>query len=612
MTETPLFITGKEKNVHQLLNGTKYTVDYFQREYKWQPKNIIELLEDLSEKFLSHYDETHEWHQVERYGHYFLGSIVISRRDGKSFIVDGQQRLTSLTLLLIYLHNLQSKRSDSIPVENLIFSERFGQKSFNLDIPERISCMEAIFKGQDYDTADQPESIGNIVGRYKDIEENFPDDLKDKTLPYFIEWLKYNVDLVEIAAYSDEDAYTIFETMNDRGLSLSPTDMLKGYLLSFINDSKQRDTAHTAWRKQIMALLSVGKEEETDFFKTWLRAKYADSIRERKKGAVNRDFEKIGTIFHKWVRDESERIGLNNSSDFYDFIAQKYAFFSKQYIRLRQASKQFTPGLEYVYYNACHNFTLQYPLILASLRPEDDPDAIDRKIRLVSGFIDIFIARRIWNFRTLGYSSIVYTMFNVMRDIRDKDVPDLVSILHQKLKDTAEDFSSTSDFRMHQQNRRQVHQLLARITYHIEQESGVASSFPHYISRTIKKPFEIEHIWANKFERHRGEFDHAEDFLRYRNRIGGLILLPRGFNQSLGDDTYQTKVKAYFGQNLLAKTLNEQCYQNNPSFLAYRQRSGLSFQSHAEFKVADLNTRQELYRRICEEIWSPARFDREL
>ena len=145
MPEIPLFITGKEKNVYQLLNGTKYTVDYFQREYKWQPKNIIELLEDLSEKFLSHYDESHEWHQVERYGHYFLGSIVISRKDGKSFIVDGQQRLTSLTLLLIYLHNLQSKRSDQIPVENLIFSEKFGQKSFNLDIPERIPCLEAIW-----------------------------------------------------------------------------------------------------------------------------------------------------------------------------------------------------------------------------------------------------------------------------------------------------------------------------------------------------------------------------------------------------------------------------------------------------------------------------------
>lgn len=611
MNETTLYITGKEKNIHQLLNGTKYTIDYFQREYKWQPKNIVELIEDLSEKFFSFYDKSHEWHQVEGYGHYFLGSIVISRKQGKNFIVDGQQRLTSITLLLMYLYHLQMNRQDKVSVEELIFSEKFGQKSFNLDIPERTPCMDALFKDKYYDMADQPESIANIVGRYKDIEENFPEDLENEALPYFIEWLKYNVDLVEIAAYSDEDAYTIFETMNDRGLSLSPTDMLKGYLLSYISEPQQRELAHSVWKKQILALLDVGKEQETDFFKTWLRAKYADSIRERKKGAINRDFEKIGTVFHKWVRDESERIGLISSRDYSNFITQDLAFFSKQYVRLQQAANQFTPGLEDVYHNACHNFTLQFPLILSPLCPNDSADVIDQKIRLIAGFIDIFIARRIWNFRTLGYSSIVYTMFNMMREIRQKPVSELVNILHQKLQDTTENFTST-DFRMHQQNRRQVHLILARITYHIEQESGVASNFPDYISREIKKPFEIEHIWANRFERHHDEFGHIEDFLRYRNRIGGLLLLPRGFNQSLGDDTYETKVNAYFGQNLLAKTLNEQCYQNNPSFLAYCQQSELPFRSHSQFKMADLDTRQELYRRICEEIWSPKRFDKEL
>ena len=50
----------------------------------------------------------------------------------------------------------------------------------------------------------------------------FPEELRDDALPYFIDWLLENVHLVEITAYSDDDAYTIFETMNDRGLSLTP------------------------------------------------------------------------------------------------------------------------------------------------------------------------------------------------------------------------------------------------------------------------------------------------------------------------------------------------------------------------------------------------------
>ena len=55
--------------------------------------------------------------------------------------------------------------------------------------------------------------------------------------------------MVEITAYSDEDAYMIFETMNDRGLSLSPTDMLKGYLLANIDEAK-RTAANTRWRQK--------------------------------------------------------------------------------------------------------------------------------------------------------------------------------------------------------------------------------------------------------------------------------------------------------------------------------------------------------------------------
>jgi uncharacterized protein with ParB-like and HNH nuclease domain len=54
--------------------------------------------------------------------------------------------------------------------------------------------------------------------------------------------------LVEIIAYSDENAYTIFETMNDRGLNLTPTEMLKGFILSKFEDSKKRQKANELWK----------------------------------------------------------------------------------------------------------------------------------------------------------------------------------------------------------------------------------------------------------------------------------------------------------------------------------------------------------------------------
>jgi uncharacterized protein with ParB-like and HNH nuclease domain len=222
-------IRGDAKTIRQLLNGAKYAIDYYQRDYKWQTKHVQELLDDLSARFLEDHQIGHERSQVEKYGHYFLGSIIISDRDGLKYIIDGQQRLTTLTLLLIYLHNLQKTHADRVQVSELIFSEKFSRRSFNIDVPERNPCMEALFTGAPLDESSQNESNRNILGRYGDIGDLFPDELKTSSLPYFIDWLIENVHLVEITAYSDEDAYSIFETMNDRGLSLTPADMLKGY-----------------------------------------------------------------------------------------------------------------------------------------------------------------------------------------------------------------------------------------------------------------------------------------------------------------------------------------------------------------------------------------------
>ena len=66
----------------------------------------------------------------------------------------------------------------------------------------------------------------------------------------------------------------------------------------------------------MLALKELGKGEEEDCIKAWLRAKYADSIRENRKGAKPEDFDYIGGSFHKWVRDEHARLGLNSSTDF--------------------------------------------------------------------------------------------------------------------------------------------------------------------------------------------------------------------------------------------------------------------------------------------------------
>ncbi|MEE9707780.1 hypothetical protein [Aeromonas veronii] len=128
----------------------------------------------------------------------------------------------------------------------------------------------------------------------------------------YLDWLKYNVILVEITAYSDENAYTIFESMNDRGLNLTATEMLKSFILSRLSDQKSRDNANKFWKTAIQKLQEQSKEEDQRFIQAWLRSQYAETIRQSKAGSLNEDFEKIGTRFHSWFRgNPPEKLGCS-------------------------------------------------------------------------------------------------------------------------------------------------------------------------------------------------------------------------------------------------------------------------------------------------------------
>ncbi len=598
-------IRGNAKNVRALLSGTKYAIDYYQREYRWETKHIVELIEDLAEKFIENHDAKNERSAVEHYGHYFLGSIIISDKDGHKYIIDGQQRLTSLTLLLIHIYRQLDNDEQKTQLADLIFSQKYGKRSFNLDVSERSICMEALFTGAPFKENGQSESVFNILHRYQDIEEHFPEELTGAALPYFADWLIENVHIVEITAYSDADAYTIFETMNDRGLSLTPTDMLKGYLLANITAPDRRNDASSVWRQQVVSLREIGKEEDADAIKAWLRSQYAQTIRERKIGAQPRDFDLIGTEFHRWVRDHENELGLDEWHDFARFIQEDFAFYAHWYKQIRHAAEKLTKGLEAIHYNAQNNFTLQYPVLLAPLHRHNNEQEILCKLRIVSTFLDILISRRIWNWRSIDYSTVQYSMFLVMRDIRGKAVPELANILIERLAAEGETFASNERFHLHGTNGKQIHRLLARMTDYIETHSGRASHYSEYIQRSGKNGYEVEHIWANHPEWHTDEFSHPADFAEYRNRIGGLLLLPKSFNASYGDMPYIEKREHYYGQNLLAQSLHEKAYKHDPGFLKFAQGCDLPFQPHAIFKRADLDARQELYRKIAERIWNP-------
>lgn len=601
-------IDADDRNVFDVLNERKYTVDYFQREYSWEQKHIEQLVTDLTSAFLDVYEEGDPRTSVEHYNNYYLGPFVVSSRDGMKSIIDGQQRLTSLTLLLIYLNNLQKELGRNESIEPLVFSERFGQKSFNIQVEERKKCLEKLFLEGCYEVQpDDDESTMNMTKRYADIGEAFPEEIKGNAFPYFLDWLKYNVILVEITAYSDDNAYTIFESMNDRGLNLTSTEMLKGYILSRFKEAKDREQANRCWKESIQSLHRHSKEEDQKFFQAWLRSQYADTIRQGKAGSSNEDFEKIGTRFHSWVRDNLPKMGVKADSpaEFRMLVHDEMKYYLRAYLDILDAQKEEKPGWENVFYHCNWGIadSLGFALMLAPLNSSDSSEVTRMKINEVARFMETFAVRRSVNFRKFGASSIRYTMYSLVKELRGKDLDSLQTLLKGKLDDMPEKWEGIAEFRLHGMNKQFVKFLLSRITGFIDQQSGASSNFSTYFISAGKKPYEIEHIWANKFEEHRDEFEQRHEFDNYRNRIGDLVLLPQGTNQAYGAMTYGQKVEHYLKENLLVKSLHPKAYENNPNFIGMAKNLGLKFKPHTAFAKIDIDERQSLVQSICEVIW---------
>lgn len=610
MTQVENIITAKEFSLQDILSNKKYTVDFFQRAYSWTEENITQLVFDLTEAFFSNYRPGDNEDSIDSYNSYYMGPIVLCEKEGNDSIVDGQQRITSLTLLLIYLKHRTESFMDF--ANELIYSTKRGSKSFNIQIPEREECLRKLYENGIYEAKEDDEmSVKNMAARYIDISNSFPEDISNEALKLFVYWLYEKVILVKITATSDKNAYMIFETMNDRGLSLSSTDMLKGFILSKYTNITLRKTREDKWKKEMQDMYLYGKGSESQFFQSWLRSQFAVSIRQSKAGSVNQDFEIIGERFHYWFRENYDKGLLKDAinSSIENFMDTNYSFFLKYFLQIKKSEQEINSKLPHVYYAHCWGIaeSLKYPLFLAPLTTDDSDEICLQKIDMVAKFVDVFCVRRSVNFRLFSAASLRYTMCNLVKDIRGKSLIELQNLLQKELEKEISNnnvtFDGLSNFRLHQKNYFFVKYYLARITSYIEDGSKLPNNFVNYLCNPECKPYEIEHIWCDHIENHSDEFEQINEFSEWRNKIGDLVLLQNGNNQSYNDMPYDEKILYYPKENILAESLCKEAYDHNPNFLNFIKDEQLPFKYHENFKKVDLLDRCELYRQISEKIW---------
>ena len=436
-------IEAKDKSLADMLFNKRYKIDVFQREYRWKYQHIDALISDVTGCFRKCYKEGDTIRDYNGYDSYYMGPVVLCEDDlGDLSIVDGQQRLTSFLLLLIYLQHKQDELEVPVNMKkdlySFIFVKKQGESTFTENVESRKDVMDMLLDNPSQmfsDFEDAGESVHNIMARYYDITYLFPSELQTaEVLPIFIEWMLEKVTLVEVRANSMDSAYTIFETMNDRGLTLVPTEILKGYLLSKIvennpQNEEKAEKANDFWNSRIQDIrIRTGSDTaDMDFFRGWLRGRYAETQRKTKSGAENEDFEKIGTQFHVWVKGNTSRISLKKPEDYYYFIKSDFDFYSTLYLRLFDYKTTPDSEFELLYVNNFYTIadSLTYPLYMSAILKTDGEAEINSKIGLVAQYID-----RLANIRTLSHKSITQSsirnlIYENVKGIRNLNTADL-------------------------------------------------------------------------------------------------------------------------------------------------------------------------------------------
>ncbi|HCT4617242.1 TPA: DUF262 domain-containing protein, partial [Enterobacter hormaechei] len=342
-----------------------FNLPTYQRDYKWGMNQLQDLMSDIQHTFLSQWKNDHGRESILNYKDYFLGSIIVAPGlNGGKIIIDGQQRVTTLTLILCYFHrySLLHPELEISPVDANIRRRLAGKNSFNLDVSDAREELFNVLMGDELDDiafcskvdsiSDKDSGTMRIWEQFQRIDELLDAEIINKGLvPHFIDYLTERVYLYQILVKDESDGHKVFVTMNDRGLKLTPIDLLKGFLLSGVSVATQNRTAHESWQVVVNDLNQIGHDEASVFIKNWLRAKYALTNRSRRSDEEPKDFDVISSNYHRWVIDNRNALNLNNNDEFFKFINEELVFFAKVYCKIRMLELELDASSPYTFYN---------------------------------------------------------------------------------------------------------------------------------------------------------------------------------------------------------------------------------------------------------------------
>lgn len=612
-------IEPEKQSVKVCLSRKSYYIDFYQREYVWSKETAQTLLNDIfyifELSYNQHKDSEISKNIMEKYSWHYLNVYITNRVEGKSYIVDGQQRLSTLTLIATKLyHKLQNDDNFKSLLKDCIFSNDGFEDIFNLDNEKRHRVMDCIFNNKEYPTEFKNKTEETLVERYKDISKYIDDKFKNETdskkLRLFVLYFLERLVLVELDI-SQNDTPMVFEVINDRGEALKPFEILKGKLIGALPKSDVESFC-AKWDNALSPLAE--SKSENDFFSDLIKSKYVF----KRNSAMEKS---INNKYHRYIFDDNEiakTFGFHRQNENYiknikKFISEDICYYAKLYAKIIQIDNEF---LEYTDINELSG---QYQNILSACVINDKQE--QEKIELIAKEYD-----RLWVLLNLNgiYDSNEFQeiSYKINGLLKSADIENYKSIFDDLIREVikenkkVENVISLLDYENFKTrnytnvNKRSLRYLFARVEKYICDNINKApqSSVLDISTKTGDKTgYHIEHILSRN-ETNKGYFESEEEFDTQRNLLGGLLLLKGKENISSGNEEYVDKLKTYSNSLAWGHSLCDDFYHTtHKDFMDFNEKvfanKDIKFKPYQKFDKIALHERSKLLYEIVKIIW---------
>ena len=510
-----------------LSNGKIYRAPQFQRDYSWEQDNWEDLWNDIELAA-----ETNNAH--------YMGSVVLQSTTGKEFlIIDGQQRFTTLTILTLAIINAIQTLADrgnetqqNRERADILMKQYIGQKD-----PASLSYSSKLFLNENNDGFFQNRLIGFKdpvnVRRLSDSEklmweayqffkERVALKFKDaggSTLASFLNNIAGELMMfIQITVQDELNAYTVFETLNSRGVELTSTDLLKNFLFSSVSKSEtDLKQIKTQWKKIIDA---IGLKEFPNFLRYFL-------IATRKQITKEYLFKEV-KHFVKTGQDVFDLL------DHLEFYAYNYIALGNSEDELWRMDKENRNAINIL---KAFKVTQWKPLLMVALEKLNNND-LKRLIQCIVSlsFRYNVIAKRQTNEMEKGYSKAAINLY------KDQN-PNIIAIRNdiKFMYVNDEEFKNSFSIKEFNTNNSTEKKLARYTLYKLESQEEDGSLYDFETDNGT-----IEHILPESFpDTYRGEFN-EEQFENSVYSIGNLTLLEAAKNnKEASNKTFEEKKRVY-------------------------------------------------------------------